>query len=500
MAPTSYRVELATTARAGCNNLECKNAGIKIQKNELRLGTWVEIKDHGGWQWKHWGCVTGKQLENMRTYLKDGKGGYMWDKLDGYNDGGKGSLDDHPEMQEKVRRVVTQGFIDPEDWKGDPEMNTLGQSGTRTAESKKKIKEQKSADMGDLTELQAKWDEAEKEKQELIDDGKENGMKVKALNKKIAEFSKEMNTRRKEEEKQKANIERSAVGAEGANTPKKRSRVKKENDEEEQEDEKPVKKKRGGKIKKEEDSEEEVMPVKKVRGKKTAAKKEEEEDDDEEEEARPVPAKKTLGKTSAVKKEEDVEDEEEVKPALAKRSRGKVVKQEENTEDEGETKAPTKNSRGKTSVVKKEKDVKDNKKGYGPILTKAGHSPTMNFRGKLIALKKGEDTEDEEEAKPVPTKKSRAKTPVIKKEVKEEEDEISTKSAPVAKKGRKNSKKVKKEEPESGTPDLVSDDDTSRNQKAEPLDEEMKDEEDEEEEEVKPVKKARGRPGKKTRA
>ncbi|KAJ8069462.1 hypothetical protein OCU04_003116 [Sclerotinia nivalis] len=495
MAPTSYRVELATTARAGCNNMECKNAGIKIQKNELRLGTWVEIKDHGGWQWKHWGCVTGKQLENMRTYLEDGKGGYMWDKLDGYNDGGKGSLDDHPEMQEKVRRVVTQGFIDPEDWKGDPEMNTLGQSGTRTAESKKKFKEQKSADMGDLTELQAKWDEAVKEKQELIDDGKGNGMKVKDLNKKIAEFSKEMNTRRKEEEKQKANIERSALKAESANTPKKRSRVKKEDvDEEEQEDEKPVKKKRGGKVKKEEDSEEEVMPVKKARGKKTAVKKEEEEEDDgeEKEEAKPVPAKKALGKTSAVKKEEDFEDEEEVKPALAKRSRGKEVKQEENTEDDEETKAPTKHFRGKTSVVKK---------GYGPVLTKAGRDRNNNFRGNILFGRKGEDTEDEEEAKPVPAKKSRAKAPVIEKGVKEEdedEDEILTKSAPVAKKGRKNSKKVKEEEAKPGTPDLVSDDDTFRNQKAEPLDEEMKDEEDEEE--VKPVKKTRGSHGKKTRA
>lgn len=54
----------------------------------------------------------------MRNYLEDNKGGYMFDKMDGYNDGGKGSLDDHPEMQEKVRRVVIQGFIDPEDWKG----------------------------------------------------------------------------------------------------------------------------------------------------------------------------------------------------------------------------------------------------------------------------------------------------------------------------------------------------------------------------------------------
>lgn len=56
----------------------------------------------------------------MRKYLEktEDSGDYDWDKMDGYNDGGKGSLDDHPDMQEKVRRVVTQGFIDPEDWKG----------------------------------------------------------------------------------------------------------------------------------------------------------------------------------------------------------------------------------------------------------------------------------------------------------------------------------------------------------------------------------------------
>ncbi|APA11355.1 hypothetical protein SS1G_11605 [Sclerotinia sclerotiorum 1980 UF-70] len=429
MTSTSYRVELATTARAGCNNMECKDAGIKIQKNELRLGTWVEIRDYGGWQWKHWGCVTGKQLENMRNYLEDGKGGYMWDKLDGYNDGGKGSLDDHPEMQEKVRRVVTQGFIDPEDWKGDPEMNTLGKSGTRTVESKKKFKEQKSADMGSLTEIQAKWDEALREKELLVKDGKENGMKLKALNKKIEEFSKEMDRRRKEEEKQKAYRESSAVKAESANTPKKRSRVKKEDiDEEEQEDEKPVRKKRGGKVKKEEDSEEEVMPVKRARGKKIAVKKEEDE--------KPV-----------------------------KKKRGGKVKKEEDSEEEV---LPIKKARGKRVAVEKEEE--------------------------------DDDDEEEEAAKPVPVKESRAKKPVIKKGVKEEdddEDEILTKSAPAAKKGRKNSKKVK-EEPKSETPDLVSDDDTSKNQKAEPLDEEMKDEEDEEE--VKPVKKTRGRPAKKTRA
>ncbi|TGO24087.1 hypothetical protein BPAE_0112g00050 [Botrytis paeoniae] len=465
----SYRVELATTARAGCQNKECKDSGIKIQKNELRLGTWVEIQEHGGWQWKHWGCVTGKQLENMRNYLEDGKGGYMFDKMDGYNDGGKGSLDDHPEMQEKVRRVVIQGFIDPEDWKGDPEMNTLGQTGTRTSESKKKIKEQKSAEMGDLTELQAKWDEAEQEKQQLIDDGKANGMKVKALNKKIAEYTKEMTARREEEEKQKAERERNAVKSEKANTPKKRSRVKKEEvDEEEEEDEKPAKKRRGGKVKKEEESEEEVMPVKKARGRKAAVKKEEDIEDDEEE-VKPAPVKNSRAKASAVKKEENSEDEKDTKIAPPKRSKGKApaFKKEEDIEDEEDAKpAPSRNSRAKKPVVKKE--VKE------------------------------ENSEDEEDTKPVPVKNSRAKKPVVKKEVKAEDDDENeiltrTKPAPVAKKGDKQSKKVK-EEAASIAPELASDNDTSKDQKFEAEDEEMKDEdEDEEEEEVKPmVKKSSG--------
>ena len=38
--------------------------------------------------------------------------------LDGYDDEDKGSLHDRPDLQEKVRRVITQGHIDPEDWRG----------------------------------------------------------------------------------------------------------------------------------------------------------------------------------------------------------------------------------------------------------------------------------------------------------------------------------------------------------------------------------------------
>lgn len=74
---------------------------------------------NGSWRWKHWGCITGRQLQNVREYLDpEGTGDYQWDRLDGYDDEGKGGLVSHPDLQEKVRRVVTQGFIDAEDWKG----------------------------------------------------------------------------------------------------------------------------------------------------------------------------------------------------------------------------------------------------------------------------------------------------------------------------------------------------------------------------------------------
>lgn len=86
--------------------------------------------------WRHWyvfisfqstlilivarGCVTGRILEGLRTYLADeGKPGtYRWDALDGYEGGEKNSLDKHPDLQAKVRRCITQGFIDHEDFNG----------------------------------------------------------------------------------------------------------------------------------------------------------------------------------------------------------------------------------------------------------------------------------------------------------------------------------------------------------------------------------------------
>jgi len=91
---------------------------VKIQVGELRLGSWVPFEDHGSWAWKHWGCVTGVQIQNLRTYLEESPGNYQWDMLDGYEEDSKSGLANYPDLQEKVRNVITQGFIDPEDWNG----------------------------------------------------------------------------------------------------------------------------------------------------------------------------------------------------------------------------------------------------------------------------------------------------------------------------------------------------------------------------------------------
>ena len=56
----------------------------------------------------------------MRKNLEDPDhpDSYRWDYLDGYDDDGKGGIEGYPDLQEKVRRVITQGFIDPEDFNG----------------------------------------------------------------------------------------------------------------------------------------------------------------------------------------------------------------------------------------------------------------------------------------------------------------------------------------------------------------------------------------------
>ncbi|KAG8525794.1 uncharacterized protein KY384_000554 [Bacidia gigantensis] len=121
-----YRLEIASQSRAGCQNGECKKAGIKIQKGELRHGVFVTIKDYQSWKWKHWGCVTPQVLEHMKDALE---GNY--DFLDGY--------DELPEAEQtRVRMALDDGHVADEDWKGDVEVNRPGRKGFRMPASMKK--------------------------------------------------------------------------------------------------------------------------------------------------------------------------------------------------------------------------------------------------------------------------------------------------------------------------------------------------------------------------
>ena len=64
------------------------------------------------------GCVSGFQLQGLRNLLVDPEepDTYRWDRLDGYDGDEKNSLDKHPDLQEKVRRAVENGCIDPEEY------------------------------------------------------------------------------------------------------------------------------------------------------------------------------------------------------------------------------------------------------------------------------------------------------------------------------------------------------------------------------------------------
>ncbi|KLP21425.1 transcriptional regulator atrx [Fusarium fujikuroi] len=130
-----YRIELSPNNRATCKDTECKKNGDKVTKGTLRFGSYVIIKEHGSWSWKHWGCVSGQQLENVRELCQQGDGSFDCDLIDGYDE-----LDEHPDVQEKVRRCINQGFIDPEDFKGDPEKNKLGEKGIHLTAAQKKSK------------------------------------------------------------------------------------------------------------------------------------------------------------------------------------------------------------------------------------------------------------------------------------------------------------------------------------------------------------------------
>ncbi|TQS33002.1 hypothetical protein Golomagni_06669 [Golovinomyces magnicellulatus] len=267
-----YRIELAKTGRAGCKDTVCKKEQVKINKGEIRFGSWVEIDGHGSWSWKHWGCVSGAQMLGMREECDQGDGDYDFDMVDGYDE-----LNDEPEIQEKIRRCIKQAHIDPEDFKGDPEKNVPGAKGIRlTAKERKELEKAAAADDDDAPKKKAT---------------------KKRARKADADSDDEPVTKKKK-------------------APAKKKAAKKE----ESDDDVPVKaapaKKRT--VKKEESDDD--APIKAAPAKKRAAKKVKQESDDEEEVVKPTKGRKSK---AAVKKEES--ESEEDKPAVKAERKSKTT-------------------------------------------------------------------------------------------------------------------------------------------------------------------------------
>ncbi|GIJ87913.1 hypothetical protein Asppvi_006826 [Aspergillus pseudoviridinutans] len=136
----TYRLEAASTGRAGCQNKECKEEKLKIGKGELRLGTWVDTERFQSFFWRHWGCVTPKIIANLNEAVEEASGDSKdLDAIDGFEELPS-------EYQEKIRKALEQGHVDDEDWKGDPEMNRPGMTGFRKRAPKKKKGDEEEAE------------------------------------------------------------------------------------------------------------------------------------------------------------------------------------------------------------------------------------------------------------------------------------------------------------------------------------------------------------------
>jgi hypothetical protein len=128
----TYRLEVASSGRAGCQNKECKDEKIKIDKGDLRLGTWVDNEKFQSFFWRHWGCVTPKiiaSLIEISEETSDGNRDYTL--LDGYDDLSS-------EHQSKVREALEQGHVADSEWRGDQELNRPGKTGFRKRATKTK--------------------------------------------------------------------------------------------------------------------------------------------------------------------------------------------------------------------------------------------------------------------------------------------------------------------------------------------------------------------------
>ncbi|MCJ1307438.1 hypothetical protein MMC25_001084 [Agyrium rufum] len=299
-----YRVELASTARAGCVNTECKEKALKIDKGELRCATQVTIKEHTTWKWRHWGCVTPTQIENIKEAIEDNL-----DYLDGYDEV-------NADSQAKIRKAFEDGHVADEEWKGDLAMNRPGKKGFRSPAAKKAIRDAKKA---------AKEDEEAAETTPIKAPSKKHGRGKEN----DAEDDEEPMPTKKRKPSSKTTKKADGDGSEGIGEGPRMSKAKL------------ARKSRKAAVKTESDAEEEEeLPkaAKRISGRTKKArtpKVEEESDDDEAPIAAPkaseTRARRKAAKAAVVEKDSDedeevlpVEKEEEEQP-VAKAKRGKAT-------------------------------------------------------------------------------------------------------------------------------------------------------------------------------
>merc|ERR1712224_845548 len=115
---------------------------------------------------------------NARDSISDGNGNYDWDGIDGYDE-----LNDHPEVQKKIRRTFEQGHVDAADFRGDPEKLKLGEKGihlTKAQLAKKEKDAAKDAEEPKKPKRGRKKEEADDDEEQAPKPKKARKSKVKA--------------------------------------------------------------------------------------------------------------------------------------------------------------------------------------------------------------------------------------------------------------------------------------------------------------------------------
>ncbi|KAL2210263.1 zf-PARP-domain-containing protein [Sarocladium strictum] len=252
----TYRIEICPNNRAGCKDPVCKAKAEKIKKGELRFASWVE------------GCVSGAQIGTLRELCDMGDGEYDYNIIDGYDE-----MEDHPDVQEKIRRCVQQGHIDPEDFNGDPEKNKPGVKGIHLTAKQKEKRDREAAAAGgadsdeDTKQVKPKAKRGRKKAEDDEDEDEQPLPKKTKTAKGTKGGRKSAGSKVKDESEDESVVPSPVKGR------KRASKVKAE-PEDEDVDAVPVAKKRGrpAKVKKEESEAEEALKPKARKGRKSAVK------------------------------------------------------------------------------------------------------------------------------------------------------------------------------------------------------------------------------------